>query len=185
MESDKRDLRLHNNSTKTSQYEEVSYIPQKDKWICYIKTFSKVINLGMFDSELEAHEFRLYAIERLDMFEGNSREFARELKVMRRLEENEPSSMLKLTRELEDKYSDLVAFARKDLDKIRETSSSETYTKVLEFIHDVEERYFEEVQELRYDKDNWAHGYNSGALAILRLINDNDLMMVDYPNLDT
>ena len=73
---------------------------------------------------------------------------------------------------LEEKYESLVWFARSNpkdsvfWDKV----PAEIRTGALNSQARVEEQYPDEIDELRSDHGSWTHGFNSGMLACLRLI---------------
>ena len=66
--------------------------------------------------------------------------------------------------ELEDKYFDLVWYARKTLEDYN------TIPKVKENVDRIEEMYPIETKNLINDDGNWEHGFNSGMLAGMRYI---------------
>ena len=82
--------------------------------------------------------------------------------------------------EWEEKYYHLIWYARS-------TSKSMNIVKLRE---DVEQRYPEEIEKLINDETGyWQHGFNSGMLACLRLINgvmNNEQYAIDeFPMLDS
>lgn len=84
-----------------------------------------------------------------------------------RRERNRPNDYISLDEKLEelrDKYFDLVWYARKDED------DRENHPGVDEAMTRVECMYTSEIEDLIQDETNWQHGFNSGALAISRLI---------------
>lgn len=83
--------------------------------------------------------------------------------IQRRSETNYVSIEEKL-KEIENKYFDLVWYARKtDEDR-------ETIPVVDKHMTRIEEEYPDEIHELTVYMPEWSHGFNSGALAISRLI---------------
>lgn len=64
--------------------------------------------------------------------------------------------------EMREKYSDLVWYARRRPEDI-------DFPGVQKAIDDVEEKYPDDVEKYQDDPD-WKHGFNSGALAISRLL---------------
>jgi hypothetical protein len=65
--------------------------------------------------------------------------------------------------EMENKYSDLVWFARKSKDDY--ASNDEVRDKMREIM-----KKYPETNDLIKDEYNWTHGFNSGCLAAFRLI---------------
>lgn len=66
--------------------------------------------------------------------------------------------------ELEDKYFDLVWYARKS------PNDYDTIPKVKENVDRIEKLYPTETQDLSSDTGDWEHGFNSGMLAGMRYI---------------
>ena len=86
-----------------------------------------------------------------------------------------------------DKYFDLVWYARKDVDKLLE---EERYD-ILATVQKIEEKYPKETSDLKdHELSDWTHGFNSGMLASARLylsIIEYDLeqALEDFPELDS
>jgi len=77
--------------------------------------------------------------------------------------ENKISIQTKL-KELNEKYNDLVWMAR---------SSPELHAKrpdIKKIFNDTSAKYPGELEKLQKDQTNWQHGFNSGILAIVRLL---------------
>ena len=86
--------------------------------------------------------------------------------------------------EKEDKYFDLVAYARKSPEMY------ETIPKVKEMVDKIRELYPSEVAELQGENSDWTHGFNSGMLAGMRYVltlfsEDKETAEEDFPFLDT
>lgn len=71
----------------------------------------------------------------------------------------EMEQMLAITRQMEEKYFNLVWYAR-----------SKPSSVTNEPRKDVETKYPVEVKKLQADDGNWTHGFNSGMLAGMRLV---------------
>lgn len=74
---------------------------------------------------------------------------------------------------LEEKYFSLVWYARSEPKESAfwETVPARIKDGALNGQAKVEERYPDEIDELRGPEGSWSHGFNSGMLACLRLIN--------------
>ncbi|MFM2392993.1 MAG: hypothetical protein RLZZ546_975 [Bacteroidota bacterium] len=86
--------------------------------------------------------------------------------------------------EKEDKYFDLVAYARKSPEMY------ETIPKVKEMVDKIRELYPAEVADLGGKDSDWTHGFNSGMLAGMRYVltlfsEDKETAEEDFPFLDT
>lgn len=88
--------------------------------------------------------------------------------------------------QLQEKYEDLVWYARSDRDYLLKNEIYESCAQVQR----IEKKYPDEVIELQID-DNWSHGFNSGILAACRLFKgmlDKDgyeAAIAEFPFLDT
>ncbi len=98
----------------------------------------------------------------------------------------EKKSVDKIVNELEQKYFDLVWYIRN-----RKHSKNPASKKLL---LEIEEKYPEEIEEFSEDDEGWIHGFNSGCLAMSRLLrdiynakSDDDIesSMEEFPFLDT
>tara|TARA_R110002124_G_scaffold285171_1_gene463374 strand:+ start:100 stop:411 length:312 start_codon:yes stop_codon:yes gene_type:complete len=88
--------------------------------------------------------------------------------------------------QLTEKYLDLVWYARCEAFIGQKPAPSHSTAIQLERI----ERLFpEETNQLKNNEDNWTHGYNSGVLAALRLIENGkgvtEESISEFPNLDS
>jgi spermidine/putrescine-binding protein len=81
----------------------------------------------------------------------------------------------KFLNDMTEKYVDLVWYARCN-------NPSDELEKI-------EKLYPEEINNLKNCNDNWYHGYHSGILAALRLIENGngvtDVSISEFPNLDS
>ena len=68
----------------------------------------------------------------------------------------------KLLKEQESKYFELVWYARMSPPYLNQD--------VADYVSDIEKRYPSEMEQLHSEETNWAHGFNSGCLAMVRLI---------------
>ena len=86
-------------------------------------------------------------------------------------------------KELENKYYDLVAVARKTTDDI------ENIFELKKWYEEMLVKYPDECNDLKSkNKSEWTHGFNSGMLACLRLISGGkitDKNFEQFPCLDT
>ena len=86
--------------------------------------------------------------------------------------ENSREEVLDILAEYEDKYFDLVWYARKpsyqDVDTAYKDSPEEIREGCKKAIAKVEEQYPSEINALMRDETNWTHGFNSGCLAAFR-----------------
>jgi len=87
---------------------------------------------------------------------------------------------------LEKKYFDLVWYARSDKDKLLEDERYE----ILSILNRIESEYKQETDSLYSDDCDWSHGFNSGVLSTIRLIqglmeDDFDASVDEFPFLDT
>ena len=87
--------------------------------------------------------------------------------------------------ELEQKFFDLVWYARKPPADDPEwlTWGLDTRRTVLSLMMEIEGKYPEDVDALRGEEGDWHHGFNSGALAALRLALGG--YIDEFPFLDT
>lgn len=82
--------------------------------------------------------------------------------------------------ELAEKYFDLVWFVRRGPDDMPEESKKPYY--------EILKKYPNEIKKLDECDDNWQHGFNSGVLATLRLLDGGKIRYEDweeFPMLDT
>ena len=97
---------------------------------------------------------------------------------------------IKLINRLEKKYFDLVWYARKPRDENDEVTvvmMTRDHPTTLEIAEGatqqaakVAKKYPEEVAELNSDDGDWSHGFNSGMLAALRLVQEMESGGNDY-----
>ena len=78
--------------------------------------------------------------------------------------------------ELEEKYFDLVSFARKSDEDIERIPS------LKEWMDDMRIKYPKETEELEGEESDWHHGFNSGVLAAVRYVRS---PQEEFPFLDT
>ena len=85
---------------------------------------------------------------------------------------NSRKEVLDILAEYEDKYFDLVWYARKplyeDVDTAYKNSPEDIREGCKNAIAKVEEHHPNEVNALMRDETNWTHGFNSGCLAAFR-----------------
>lgn len=69
--------------------------------------------------------------------------------------------------ELENKYCNLVWYARKNVDKLEKEGRFD----IIQTIRKLEEKYPEETRNIKsYKNGDWEHGFNSGMLAGMRFV---------------
>ena len=98
--------------------------------------------------------------------------------------------------DFEQKYYDLVWYARKPPGKFKELQKhwpdkpKEVIETISLFKEDVERKYAEECKELSGPSGDWQHGFHSGALATIRMVLEAldpevEDPMADFPQLDS
>jgi hypothetical protein len=78
--------------------------------------------------------------------------------------------VLQMAIEMENKYCDLVWYARKT------NKDYETIPAVAENMDRIGDEFPDEVEQICGDNGDWAHGFNSGCLAAFRMI----IEMMEY-----
>ena len=98
--------------------------------------------------------------------------------------------------EFEDKYCSLVWYARKPPGKFKELQEhwpdqpKDVIESVSLFKEELERKYAEECKNLKGPSGDWEHGFNSGALATIRMVLEAldpeiEDPMADFPQLDS
>ena len=94
--------------------------------------------------------------------------------------------------EMEEKYFDLVWFARRSEDALLVLTEKgvEPHKEAHAAVQRIASLYPKDVQELMEDEDNWQHGFNSGILAGMRYVmtvfyDGQEAAEEEFPFLDT
>jgi hypothetical protein len=97
-----------------------------------------------------------------------------------------------LVSQMEEKYFDLVWFARRSEDALLVLTEEgvEPHKEAHAAVRKIVSLYPADIQELMQDEDNWQHGFNSGMLAgmryVLTLMTDGEEVAAEeFPFLDT